>query len=64
MPDPAFFDIFGAAAFAFIIAATGWALGTRAPLSRWVLLLFLIIGVIGFLVDGTIVYMTYLRPVL
>lgn len=62
MPDPTFFDIFGLGTFGFITAAAAWALKTYRPLPRRVVWLLLIIGILGLIVDGTIVYMTYLRP--
>lgn len=62
MPEPAAFDTLGVIAFAFIAAVSAWALKTRHPLPRWIVIALLLIGIAGFLIDGTIVYLTYLRP--
>ncbi|MBI4132016.1 MAG: hypothetical protein HY474_00095 [Candidatus Sungbacteria bacterium] len=62
MPKPADFDILGIGVFTFITAVSIWALKTHRPLPRWILFLLLMIGVLGFFIDGTIVYLTYLVP--
>ena len=62
MLEPAAFDILGIGAFAFITVAAAWALKTDRPLPRWVLGSLFLIGIAGFIVDGTIVHLTYLRP--
>ncbi|MDP3727014.1 MAG: hypothetical protein Q8R35_00030 [bacterium] len=61
MLQPAAFDILGIGVFAFITVAATWSLKMHRPLPRWILLLLLVIGILGFLIDGTIVYVTYLR---
>lgn len=59
---PEFYDIFGLGTFSFIMAISLWALKTGNPFPTWVLFILLLIGVAGFIVDGTIVYKTFLGP--
>ncbi len=61
MPQPQFFDIFGLASFTFIIVSSVWALATKKPLPRWTPAIFLLIGIGGIIVDGSIVYFFFLR---
>ena len=58
---PEFFDIFGIGVFGFITGLALWASKTSKPLPRWAIRLLLVIGILGLLVDGVIVYRTYLR---
>ncbi len=58
---PEFFDIFGIVVFCFIIVLSVWALKTKRPISKWALIVLFIIGVAGILVDGVMVYTTYLK---
>lgn len=57
--EPQFFDIFGIGVFGFITALFLWSLWKRSPLPHWSLIALLIIGILGLLVDGTIVYRSY-----
>lgn len=57
---PEFFDIFGIFIFTFLIALSLWGMKTRRALPRWALIILFIIGILGLIVDGAIVYMTYL----
>ncbi|MBU1037248.1 hypothetical protein KKF32_04455 [Patescibacteria group bacterium] len=59
--SPAFFDIFGIATFSFIIIVTAYALSTKKRLSRKTLFILLIIGILGLIVDFTIVYSNFLK---
>jgi len=59
--QPEFFDIFGIGVFTFIVSLSIWALKTKKPLPKWVALFLLAIGIAGLLVDGTIVYTTFLK---
>jgi len=56
---PEFFDIFGIGVFSFITILTIWALRTKKPAPKWALVILLIIGICGLIVDGFIVYLTY-----
>lgn len=56
-----FFDIFGLGVFAFITAISIWALKTGNAVPRWALVILLGIGIAGLLVDGVIVYKTYVK---
>lgn len=58
---PEFFDIFGIGVFLFIIFISAVSLKTSLPIPRWALIVLLIIGILGFLVDATIVYFTYTK---
>ncbi|PIY81688.1 hypothetical protein COY79_01280 [Candidatus Pacearchaeota archaeon CG_4_10_14_0_8_um_filter_35_169] len=58
--EPEFFDIFGLLVFIFLIAV-GWVLLSGNKLDYWVRFLIFLIGILGFIVDGYIVYITYLR---
>lgn len=59
MPDfikPEFFDIFGIFVFMFFIAISLWGLFSRKSFPRWILVIILIIGIIGLMVDTFWVY--------
>jgi uncharacterized membrane protein len=58
---PEFFDIFGLAVFSFITILSIWSLRTYKPFPRWALVGLFLIGVSGLIVDGFIVYMTYIQ---
>ena len=58
---PEFFDIFGIGVFLFIIFVSAMSLKTSLPIPSWALIVLLIIGILGFLVDVTIVYLTYAK---
>lgn len=57
---PEFFDIFGIAVFSFIVTISYQALNERL-IPRWVFIVLLVIGILGLIVDGTIVFMTYIK---
>lgn len=61
MPNPAFFDIFGAAAFLFITTVALWGLVTRKPFPRSVVMVLLLVGIGGLIVDMLVVYTYFLR---
>lgn len=56
---PEFFDIFGLLTFAFILFIGVYSF--YYPLSFWMSVVLMIIGLLGMIIDGTIVYRTYLR---
>ncbi|MCK4386862.1 MAG: hypothetical protein KAV41_02145 [Candidatus Pacebacteria bacterium] len=56
---PEFFDIFGVFVFLFISIMSGWSLKTKQSLPRWAIIIFLIIGILGLIVDGIIVSTIY-----
>ncbi|MFC1756606.1 hypothetical protein ACFLZC_00385 [Patescibacteria group bacterium] len=58
---PEFFDIFGIFVFTFFIILAIWGLKTKKPLPRWSLIILLLVGIAGIIVDGIIVYITYLQ---
>lgn len=58
---PQFFDIFGFIGFIYILAFSVWALNVQTEIPMWALMILFAIGVIGFIVDGMIVYTSYLK---
>jgi len=56
---PEFFDLFGIVVFLFIFCISMWGLKTNKKIPKWVLTVLLIIGILGLIVDGTIVFITY-----
>ncbi|HEY4479425.1 MAG TPA: hypothetical protein VI981_03675 [Candidatus Paceibacterota bacterium] len=54
MPSAEFFDILGTIGFIYIIAFSTWAFVRAKDLPRWPIVILLVIGIIGFLVDSTI----------
>lgn len=59
--QPEFFDIFGVVFFSFIVVVSLWALKTRKRFSKQILILLLIFGILGAIIDSTIVYLFYLK---
>ena len=59
--QPEFFDIFGIFVFSFLIFASLWGLKTKKPFPKWMLMALLLIGILGFIVDGIIVFVTYIQ---
>lgn len=58
---PEFFDTFGIAVFAFITTLSIWSLRTNKRVPHSALIVLLLIGISGLIVDGFIVYITYIR---
>ena len=58
---PEFFDIFGIIAFAFIVLVAAWSLKAREVVPNWALIVLLVIGILGLIVDSAIVYLTYIK---
>ncbi len=58
---PEFFDVFGVFVFAFFIALSLYGMKTKKALPKWTLIVLLTIGILGLIVDGVIVYITYLK---
>ncbi len=57
---PEFFDLFGIVVFLFIMSISIWGLKTNKKIPKWALTVLLIIGILGLVVDGTIVFITYI----
>lgn len=57
--EPHFFDIFGFMGFVYITLISFLLLKKKNP-PRWMVFILFIIGVIGLVVDGIIVYKYYL----
>ena len=58
---PEFYDIFGMLAFIYIIALSLFQINSNAVLSHQWYILMLIIGIIGLVVDVTVVYNKFLK---
>ena len=58
---PEFYDIFGIIVFAFITFLASWMLYTKQNPKKWAIIILLIIGVLGLIVDGIIVYINYIK---
>ena len=58
---PEFFDIFGVGVFAVITTMSARTLFFGGPFPHWMLIFLFVIGVLGLLIDWTIVYETYLK---
>jgi hypothetical protein len=61
MIKPEFVDIFGFIAFVFLAITSIYVLKKVKKHPKWILYIVLAIGVIGAIVDGIIVYTTYLK---
>ena len=59
--SPEFFDIFGFFAFLFIVIISLWGLYTKKRFPIWTKIVLLIIGILGLIIDGAIVYINYLK---
>jgi len=58
--SPEFFDIFGFLGFVYIAVLSLLALqGKLIP--RWAYIVLFLVGFLGLIVDGSIVYISYLR---
>ncbi|TSC55047.1 MAG: hypothetical protein LiPW30_513 [Parcubacteria group bacterium LiPW_30] len=58
--EPQFFDIFGFVVFVYITLLS-WLLLRRIYVKKWMIIVLFLIGVIGLLVDGSVVYVYYLK---
>lgn len=57
--EPHFFDIFGFMGFVYIVVISSMFLKKKTP-PRWMVVVLFLIGAIGMIVDGIIVYKYYL----
>lgn len=60
LKQPETYDLFGLMTFAFITILSIWSLKARKPLPKWAGIILLIIGILGIIVDGFIVYTKFL----
>jgi uncharacterized membrane protein len=58
---PEVFDVLGLATFIFIIIISSYSLITKIPLPNWSLIILLIIGILGLIIDGMIVYTSFIK---
>ncbi|HPI67227.1 MAG TPA: hypothetical protein PKZ16_01645 [bacterium] len=61
MLPPQFFDIFGIICFCYIIILSFFILKKYHQVPRWCIIILLLIGIAGLIVDGFIVYQFYLK---
>ena len=59
--QPEFFDIFGIFVFTFITWLSVFGLKNKNKIPRWSLKILLVIGILGLIVDGIIVYVNFIR---
>lgn len=59
--NPEFYDIFGVFVFSFITLVSGWMLYTNKKPLKIIIIILLIIGILGLLVDGFIVYNNFIK---
>lgn len=57
---PEFFDIFGILTFMFLISVSLWQLKFKKLPSDWIIIIILIIGILGLVIDTFNVYKGYL----
>ncbi len=55
-----YFDIFGLATFAFLFVVGAWMMKKNRVPPEWVMYILMLIGILGFVVDGYIVINTFL----
>lgn len=55
------FDIIGVVVFSFFTVVSAQAILSDRPLPDWMVYILLFIGISGLLIDGCIVYKTYLK---
>jgi len=58
--EPQFFDIFGLIVFLYITLLS-WLLLRRIYVKKWMIIILFLIGITGLLVDGSVVYVYYLK---
>ena len=58
---PESFDILGLFTFSFITILSFWSLVSYNPFPRWAVFILLLIGIAGLIIDGSIVYQTYIK---
>jgi uncharacterized membrane protein len=60
MVSAEFFDIFGFVGFLILLFIGLWMLISKKKLPRWPAIILLIIAILGIVIDGYIVFNTYL----
>ncbi len=58
---PEFFDVLGFFAFAYVVFVSILALNSKSELPRLIYIILLIVGLIGIIVDGAIIYTFFLK---
>lgn len=60
-PRPEAFDILGVVVFSFFTIVSVQAILSDQPLPDWMAYVLLLVGISGLLIDGCIVYKTYVK---
>ena len=58
---PEFYDIFGFVAFIFVTITATWSMASQKALPLWSSIILLVIGLLGLIVDGTIVFKFFFK---
>ena len=61
LPRPEAFDILGVGVFGFFTFVSLRSIFFSTPLPEWMVYILLIVGVLGLIIDGSIVYKTYFK---
>ncbi len=61
LPRAEFFDVFGVGVFAVITFMSVRTFMTDAPIPYWFVVFLITIGVFGIIIDGVIVFRTYIK---
>jgi uncharacterized membrane protein len=61
LTQPEFYDIFGFITFTLLIIIAIYSFKTKKPLKPWMNYFLLIIGILGLIVDGIIVFTTFAK---
>ena len=59
LTKPEFYDNFGVFIFSYLSLLSGWMLWTKKRMPRWAIYTLLIIGILGIIVDGTLLTKFY-----
>ena len=60
LQKPETYDILGLITFTFITILSIWSLKTKMPMPLWANITLLVIGILGLIIDGSIVYKKFL----
>ena len=54
--NPSFFDIFGVFFYVFLVIVSIWSLKNQKPLPKIIIIILLLAGIVGFILDSFSVY--------
>ena len=61
LTKPEFYDIFGLGTFTYLTGLGIWMLFLKKKTFKYIGISLIIIGILGVVVDGTIVYQTFIK---